>query len=183
MAVIRNFLKRDDDDSSNFDGTMLDLVITLLVLVLFGLCLAGALFFLRRRRVAAERSELPQHNEQRYSNHRRLNIVATPYGGKPESVYVYNEKQNLMQNSSSPPPSPIPEIRITFPDDEDVKSGRRNSGRVVVVRISETGSVGMEPCHDEKPPQYGPNDAERFQSLDLERMGGLKEKEDTKRWS
>lgn len=186
MASLRHIFARDSDssDSSSFDGTMLDLVIALLVLILLGLCLIGALIFLRRRRIATENAQLlPTHQtSHRHSHSRRLNITAAPYpGGKAESVYVYNEKQNLMENSSSPPASPIPEIRITFPDEED-KSGKRNSGRVVVVRISETGSVGMEPC-TEQPPSYGPGDAERFHSLDLDRMGGLKEKEDNKRWS
>jgi len=86
-----------------------------------------------------------------------------------------------MENSSSPPASPVPEIRITFPEEED-ESGKRKSGRVVVVRISEAGSVGLEPCQEELPP-YQSSDADRFQSLDLERMGGLKEKEDMKRWN
>ncbi|MGY6405660.1 hypothetical protein, partial [Vibrio parahaemolyticus] len=77
-------------------------------------------------------------------------------------------------------PSPVPEIRITFPEEED-ESGKRKSGRVVVVRISEAGSVGLEPYNDQLPP-YQTSDAERFQSLDIERMGGLKEKDDAKRW-
>jgi hypothetical protein len=34
---------------------------------------------------------------------------------KTDSVLVYDEKRSLMENSDSPPPSPVPEIRITFP--------------------------------------------------------------------
>lgn len=70
----------------------------------------------------------------------------------------------------------MPEIRITFPEEED-KSGKSKSGRVMIVRISETGGLGLEPYSDEVLPAYQQSDAERFQSLDLDRMGGLKEVE------
>lgn len=82
----------------------------------------------------------------------------------------------MMRESSSPPLSPdsVPEIRITFPDEQD-ESGRRKSGRVVVVRVGET-SVGLEPLQDEQLPAYE-KEAGRFHSIDIERIGGLKEKE------
>lgn len=70
----------------------------------------------------------------------------------------------------------MPEIRITFPEEED-DAGQNKSGRVVVVRISETGGLGLEPCSDEHLPAYQQSDAERFESLDLDRLGGLKELE------
>lgn len=70
----------------------------------------------------------------------------------------------------------MPEIRITFPEEEN-ESGKSKSGRVVVVRISETGGLGLEPYSDEHLPAYQQSDVERFQSLDLDRMGGLKEVE------
>ncbi|KAI5281012.1 hypothetical protein KEM52_004020, partial [Ascosphaera acerosa] len=52
------------------------------------------------------------------------------------------------KTADEPPPSAVPEIRITFPDDEDAH-GRRVAGRVVVVRIGESGGIGLEPL-DEK---------------------------------
>jgi len=77
------------------------------------------------------------------------------------------------------PGSPVPEIRITFPDETD-ESGRPKSGRVVVVRISETGGVGLEPLHDheEQLPAYEKEvkDGQKFQSIDMNSIGGLKEK-------
>lgn len=82
----------------------------------------------------------------------------------------------MVDQSPSSPTDSIPEIRITFPEEEDA-GGKRKSGRVVVVRISETGGVGLEPYSDEHLPPYQKSEAERFQSLDLERMGGLKEME------
>lgn len=156
---------------------MVDLLISLLVLVLLALALVGSLFVIRRKRQARKGSVLPVHNGQVPTHQRRLTITA----GKTDSVLVYDEKRALMENSSSPPSSPVPEIRITFPEEED-ESGKRKSGRVVVVRISDAGSVGLEPCHEELPP-YQTTDTGRFHSLDIERMGGLKEKEEMKQYS
>ncbi|GAM86076.1 hypothetical protein ANO11243_040860 [Dothideomycetidae sp. 11243] len=70
--------------------------------------------------------------------------------------------------------SPVPEIRITLPEEMD-HTGNRRSGRVVVVHVGES-TVGYEP-YDEKLPPYQHSESERFQSLDLDRIGGLKEKE------
>lgn len=89
---------------------------------------------------------------------------------------MYKEKETLISEPGSPPASPIPEIRITFPEEED-EAGKRKSGRVVVVRISETGGVGLEPYNDEHLPPYQRIESERFESLDLDRIGGLKELE------
>ena len=47
----------------------------------------------------------------------------------------------------------------------------------MVVRISESGGLGLEPYSDEHLPAYQRSETERFQSLDLDRMGGLKELE------
>lgn len=54
--------------------------------------------------------------------------------------------------------------------------GKRKSGRVVVVKVSELGGVGLEPLNEEKEglPAYSPE--EGWKELDLEGMGGLKEK-------
>ncbi|KAI4179014.1 MAG: hypothetical protein LQ346_007294 [Caloplaca aetnensis] len=90
------------------------------------------------------------------------------------SLVAMFEKDMLPSRTSSGPPSPVPEIRITFPEEEDA-AGKRKSGRVVVVRISDNGGVGLEPYHEDLLPPYGTGDAERFQSLELDRIGGLKE--------
>ncbi|CAI7653811.1 unnamed protein product [Penicillium glandicola] len=152
-----------DDSNGGLSNAMVDLLIALLVLVLLSLALVGGLLVLRRK----------LHNGES-PNRRRLTISTN----KTDSVLVYDEKRSLMENSDSPPPSPVPEIRITFPEEEDA-SGKRTSGRMVVVRISDAGSIGLEPCHEELPP-YQSTDTGRFQSLDIERMGGLKEKEERK---
>jgi len=171
---------------------MVNLLVALLVIVLTALVLIATLYILRRvRRERKERqfSQLPTYNEKRLPNNhnpRRLTITASPYSGgkRTESILVIQEKQNLIANSNSPPPSPIPEIHITFPDEVDENTGKSQSGRVVVVRVGERGSVGMEPVQTSSTttqehglPRYEERDSGRFQSLDLDRMGGLKEKE------
>ena len=168
-----------DSSSSNMSTTMIDLIIALMVLIFISLLLGGALYTvrkIRRSRVVA-RQQLPVHEPKGkpVSNHRRLTITATPYG-RNSSIYVYNEKSSILNNSASPPLSPdsVPEIRITFPDEQD-ESGRLKSGRVVVVRVGETG-VGLEPLKDEQLPAYEKESSERFHSIDMERIGGLKEK-------
>ncbi|KIM94897.1 hypothetical protein OIDMADRAFT_21210, partial [Oidiodendron maius Zn] len=117
------------------------------------------------------RQQLPVYHEKRSSHHRRLTISTTP--GRGSSIYVYDEKPSL--NNPTTPTSPVPEIRITFPDEQD-ESGRPKSGRVLIVRVGETG-VGLEPLHDdEQLPAYEKESKGRFQSIDIERIGGLKEK-------
>ena len=170
MNSIHVLVARDDSDEG-LNTTTLSLVVSIVVLILLGVALVAALLFLRKmrraRRDAAVAQQLPLY-EKRQSGHRRMTITASPYSKGGESVIVYQEKQDLMANSSSPPASPVPEIRITFPDEVD-EAGKPQSGRVVVVRVGEH-SVGLEPLNDQLPPY------DRFDSLDLDRIGGLKEK-------
>jgi hypothetical protein len=168
-----------DNSSTNMSSTMIDLLIALMVLIFISLVLIGVLCIVRkiRRSNTIKRQALPQYNKptKNTANHRRLTITATPYG-RGSSIFVYDEKSSMIQNPSSPPLSPdnVPEIRITFPDEQD-ESGRQKSGRVVVVRIGET-SVGLEPLKDEQLPAYEKEMDARFHSIDMERIGGLKEK-------
>lgn len=161
---------------SGLSTTHLALLVSLLMLVLLGLALVGALMFLRsmrRARKAAETAaQLPLYEKRQSS--RRLTITTAPYKGR-ESVVVYSEKQGLMGSSPNSPTSPVPEIRITFPDEVD-ESGQRQSGRVVVVRVGDH-SVGLEPVTEDLP-AYQRDASDRFDSLDLDRIGGLKEKDD-----
>jgi hypothetical protein len=69
---------------------------------------------------------------------------------------------------SPPLPSPVPEIRITFPDEMDRETGRRLEGKVCVVRVGE-GGIGLEPLPEsQQPPRYA---REGFESIELERKG------------
>lgn len=163
---------------STSTGHLLFVFFTLLLLA--SLC-SVALFILRRKRLAKKQSMLPTYH--RAASHHRSPSVSNFNTGKNESIFVYDEKMNLIHNSSSRPTTPIPEIHITFPDEEG-NAGSIKKGRVVIVHVTDSGSVGMGPVGQENLPPYQQEDADRFQSLDLERMGGLKEKESLdKRWS
>lgn len=83
-----------------------------------------------------------------------------------------------MDNSSPMPltPDSIPEIRITFPEEEDAH-GRRKSGRVVIVQVGEAGVGYVRPVPEENLPPYQQHDG--FSSVDLDKIGGLKEKDRT----
>lgn len=182
IARSRSLVNRSDDDSNSAEMslTMIDLLIVLMVLVFISLCLVGVLYGVRkvRRSRAIKRQQLPTHNRSHSHSRNRLTISTTPYGGRNSSIYVYDEKASMMSNPPSPALSPdmVPEIRITFPDEQD-EAGRRKSGRVVVVKIGEKGVVGMEPLKEEESlPAYEKETGDRFDSIDMDRIGGLKEK-------
>jgi len=180
MDSLNHFLlKRDSSDFSDGDSSnpasMGHLLFVFFILLLVASLCSIALFYLRRRRLAGEQTSLlPTYHQS--SHHRSPSISNFTPHNKNESIFVYDEKMNLIHNSSSPPSSAVPEIHITFPD-EDGKSGGAQKGRVVVVHVTDSGSVGMEPLNQENLPPYQKEEADRFQSLDLERIGGLKEKE------
>jgi hypothetical protein len=172
MPAFRKLVVRDDTTVENTTTTRL--IIALVALALSGLLLAGLLFVLRAvRRRKAPKDELTGFGGGKQDSYRRLTIDIQ----SQKSSYVEQEKRDLIENSSSPPPSPLPEIRITFPDELD-RNGRPRpqSGRVVVVRMGENNVYGLEPLNDPAPP-YQQANGQRMQSLDLNRMGGLKEKE------
>ncbi|OAX83096.1 hypothetical protein ACJ72_02552 [Emergomyces africanus] len=153
MDALRTLTARGDDNKDNDNGglnrTTINLLISLLALILLSLALVGSYLVIRRKRQARQRqekeSDLPMYHKndptrrQRGGGSRRLTISAS----NRDSVYVIDEKGGS-NSSLSPPHSPVPEIRITFPEEEDA-SGKRTSGRVLVVRISEKGGIGLEP--------------------------------------
>ncbi len=165
------------------DGTpdgVINAMIALLSLVFVGLLLVAILVLLKRLRKQQQvRNEvLPQYRDVRRSaNHRGLTIQTTSNGRR--SVLVFGKDgQPMLANPESPPHSPdnVPEIHITFPDEHDA-DGRRKSGRVVVVRVGDA-TVGMEPLHEEEQLPAYEKDSKSFYSLDLDSIGGLKEKAD-----
>lgn len=127
-------------------------------------------------------------NQDKDNKRSTVTISATNGRLQKESTYYLNEKHQSVR-SDSPPPSDVPEIRITFPEEQD-DQGKTVGGRVVVVRIGESGGIGLEPLDEKKEIEmqghgYQEKDIEkdglpayehtRFESLDLDRMGGLKE--------
>lgn len=186
-SVGRNLISiRDDGDDTGNTNVISLLIIVLSVLVVLGLLLVGVLVVLKRvRRNQRQRSEsgLPQYNDvvqdnsnKHTSTHPQRLTIETRNGRS--SVLVMKDGQPMLANPSSPPHSPdnVPEIHITFPEEED-ESGRRKSGRVLVVRVGDNATVGMEPLDEEQLPAYEKEGAHQFYSIDMDDIGGLKEKD------
>lgn len=181
-------------------------MITLLVLLLISLASVAALYFLRRRRArqtAAQKNAgiLPFHansekplastykpSSSRRSRHRRLgNITISSHlpsrnnrrKSEPQQSFVDAEKREFLASTSSEPTSPLPQIHITFPEEVDATTGQptQGSGKVVRVFVDDKGSVGMAPVSKAEIEGLSTEKDEHFVSLDLDRMGGLKETE------
>ncbi|RKF58211.1 hypothetical protein OnM2_069019 [Erysiphe neolycopersici] len=176
MAKIptRNAVLLQARNEQHNSSTMINLLTTLLVLIFISLLLTVVLLIARtiRRRRALGRHHLASPEMNKNRNHQHLS-VNTPFR-RCSSYSIYEEKKSPLNSSSSLTPEVVPEIRITFPDEQD-EAGRRMSGRVVVVRVGEAG-IGLEPLRDEEQlPAYEENGG-RFQSIDIDQIGGLKEK-------
>ena len=172
MAVIPNLVARSgtSNDTVTLTPTMMKLLVALVVLFAVGLVCVGLLLILRsyRKKKFSSSQQFPKRSTSKIS-HRRHGATIAPLNIRA------NEKEMLVDERDEPmtPESPVPEIRITFPDEDE--SGEKRKSQVMVVKLSEKGAVGLEPFHDEHLPSYRKTD-ERLESLDLERIGGLKEK-------
>lgn len=187
MPAIQNLVARGnilfarDDPTGENSGLLVNLLITFMALLFFSLILVAALIVIRRMRkqqAMVTQSTLPQYNDiKRTGNHRRLTIQT---GNGHQSVLVFGKDgEPMLANPNSPPHSPdnVPQIHITFPDEQD-EYGRRKSGRVVVVRVGDT-TVGLEPVQEEQLPAYEKENSSQFYSIDIDQLGGLKEKDRT----
>ena len=177
MANIISLVRRDGAPQLNH--TMVTLLTILLVLAIVVVLLSAVLLYFRHRKRAMKAKQSPTYAEKRistsstHSHHRRVTVRPS------QSIHIYHEKELQVDDSSEPStPSSLPEIRITFPDDVDA-SGKRQSGRVVVVHVGDNG-VGLEPV--ETLPSYQQHEGDRFHSIDLERIGGLDEKRSPLGW-
>ncbi|KAL6870022.1 hypothetical protein ACO1O0_001357 [Amphichorda felina] len=187
-ALARRIMSRgtfDDDFSDSEDGSekMINILLLTLGLVFVVLVLLSALFLFRRyRRQQRMRNEvLPTYNQSKHHvsgpNPHGLTIE-TSHNGRSSTIYIGRDGQPMLANPNSPPHSPdnVPEIHITFPDEQD-DEGRHRSGRVLVVRVGDNASVGLEPMQEEQLPAYEKEAKNGFYSLDMDQIGGLKEKD------
>jgi len=156
------------------NSLMVALLIVLLVLLISVTTLAAGLIILRQRRRTRQAARISSWTEKRtstssvQSRHRRTKAMPS------QSIQILNEKQWFEDWPERPmSPGELPEIRITFPEEVD-SAGKRQSGRVVVVHVGNTG-VGLEGC-DEDIPSYQQFGGARFESIDLEKVGGLQER-------
>ncbi|KAK4123183.1 hypothetical protein N657DRAFT_450145 [Parathielavia appendiculata] len=178
MDSFSRLISRGAEQTSD-NSNVINLLIALLVVVFVGLIAFALLVLLRRMRRQKQMMEtLPQYQDvKRTGNHRRLTIQTGNGHGRSSVIVLNGNGQPMLANPHSPPHSPdnVPEIHITFPDEQD-EQGRPKSGRVVVVRVGET-TVGLEPLHDEQLPAYEKESKTQFYALDIDKIGGLKEKE------
>jgi hypothetical protein len=171
------------DDSDNGSDTVINALLAVLGIAFFILILVSILLVLRRvrrkRQQQGQEPVLPSYNDVKngHPNHRGLTIETT-HNGRSSVLFIGRDGQPMLRTPSSPPHSPdnVPEIHITFPDEQD-EQGRRKSGRVVVVRVGENATVGLEPMHDEELPAYEKEAKGQFYSVDMDQIGGLKEKD------
>ena len=184
MAPITHTFHRRDFSNK----TTIGLLTTFLVLIIVSIACVGALWFLRRTRRARQAAGLIPFEDDndklstpKKRGHRRasgISIASTMSFSsekrKSGSKFVDEEKQEFLRNTTPPPSGGLPQIRITFPEETD-EDGKKQSGRVVVLHVDDKGGVGMEPLPEGE--QLPPYEQDRFVSLDLERIGGLKEKE------
>lgn len=172
---ISTLLRRDDDNDGSMNPMTIDLLLALVAISFFALLTVGVLYTIRKYKAykSEQRNTLPSHNGK---NLHGLNIDAPPYS-RGSTIYYYDEKAGGPSSGASTPCSPVPEIRITFPDDIDAE-GRQTGGQVVIVRVGEKGGVGLEPVRDEEQlPKYE-RDGKKWDELDMDLMGGLKEKKE-----
>lgn len=172
---------QDDDKPDSETDNVLNYMIIVLGLLFVALLLGSVLLLLRRHRQRQQMLQdegLPSYNEVKGNrNHNNLTIE-TSQNGRSSILVINRDGQPMLANPNSPPASPdnVPEIRITFPDEQDEK-GEHRSGRVVVVRVGDGGVVGLEPVRDEQLPAYEKENKSEFYSIDMDQIGGLKEKE------
>ncbi|KAK5989994.1 hypothetical protein PT974_08257 [Cladobotryum mycophilum] len=182
--VFRKLVARDDqdDDSDNGSDHVINILLIILGIAFLALMIVSVVLIVRRtrmRRVQVEQPILPIYTEVKHGhpNHRGLKIETT-HNGRSSVVVISHDAQPMLRSPHSPPDSPdnVPEIHITFPDEHD-EQGRRKSGRVVVVRVGDNATVGLEPMQEEQLPAYEKEAKGHFYSIDFDDIGGLKEKD------
>ena len=147
-------------------------------MLLLAFSLSTLLVIRHRRRVQRERVARLSLCERRDSlqsnkNH-RLTVTVSPLSTSETDNSCYEKRLSASSPASSPSHSPVPEIRITFPEEYD-DMGKRKSGRVLLVSVGEH-TVGMEPMQ-ENLLSFEKSGSDRFDSLDFDRNSDLKEKD------
>ena len=177
MAVISHLIaRRDNSYSAPGTSTMLNLLIALVVLCAVGCICVGILFIIRSRRRSQESASSKALDDEYGLRRSKPKPGHCRLATRTSILSLYSsESESIQEKQPQSSQSPVPEIRITLPEEDD-NGNKRASGRVVIAKINDQGSVGLEPYNDNYLPPFQ-HSAERLESLDLERMGGLKEKE------
>lgn len=170
-------------DSDGLDGSdnMINLLLLVLGLVFVALVVISGLFLFRRYRMQQRlrnKEELPTYDDcEKQRGPPKGLTIETKHNGRSSTIYISRDGAPMLSNPNSPPHSPdnVPEIHITFPDEQDAE-GKQTSGRVLVVRVGDNATVGLEPMQEEQLPAYEKEAKGDFYSVDMDHIGGLKEK-------
>lgn len=184
-AVLSNLARRMGDlseDSGDDKDGMIDVLLLVLGIVFLALVCVSSFFFLRRYRLnqAMRGESLPTYNDIQHGRNPHGLTIETTHNGRSSTIIFNRDGKPMLANPSSPPHSPdnVPAIHITFPDEQD-DQGRAKSGRVLVVRVGDNASVGLEPMEDdEQLPAYEKEVKGQFYSVDMDKIGGLKDEKD-----
>lgn len=188
-ATIAGLSRSLDARDSSDDGseTVINVLLVVLGIAFLALILISVLLLFRRHRRLRSLTQMQpekgnglpasQDASKACPKGRGLTIETKHNDGRSSVFFIGRDGQPMLQNPNSPPHSPdnVPEIRITFPEEQD-EQGRPRSGRVVVVRVGDNSALGLEPLDEEQLPAYE-KDAKEFQSIDMDFIGGLKEKD------
>lgn len=170
----------DKDDGSD---NMINLLIIILGILFILLILTSMFFLFRRQRRQRQQkqqqhSALPSYDDAAKRSNPHGLTIETTLNGRSSVVVFGKDGQPMLQNPNSPPHSPdnVPQIHITFPDETDEK-GHHKDGRVLVVRVGDNATIGLEPVQEEQLPAYEKDAKTQFYSIDMDQIGGLKEKD------
>lgn len=200
MAIPQMLVRRDDTTVS-LSPTVVNLLIALLSLSIVAVVAAIALISVRHFRARKMmQCTLPSHHHagmssmgptlspptaQRSKRGHRRTVSITTAPMRHDLVLskgsLDSEKDAFLHSpTTAPPRAGVPEIHITFPDEDRDSNEKRHSGRVVVVRISDNGGIGLAPYLEENNVKVadGLPEYSEFMSLDLEKLGGLREKKE-----
>ena len=150
-------------------GCMFVILVTVALSVIF----AGRRRRSMRQTQAAKLSSCDRRDSIHSTKDSQLTFTITPLDTSNSKDSVYEKRRPISSSSSSSSHSPVPEIRITFPEEYD-DMGQRRSGQVLLVRVGEHTEC-MEPMQ-ERLPSYQKSDFDRFDSLDFDRDSDFNEK-------
>jgi hypothetical protein len=142
--------------------------LTVLLIVLIALLVTSLFLFLATKYV---QRVLNQKAAERYRGKGALLPIANVQSRRRTTLLHYTFPDSFRRSTPrSPTGLTIPEIRITFPEEDvpPINPGQRGQriSRVVVVQVGESGAAYVTP-----PPAY-----EGFEDVDVSTAGGLKEK-------
>ncbi|CAH0016504.1 hypothetical protein V2G26_013602 [Clonostachys chloroleuca] len=183
--LARAIMTRDSESEPDHKTTILLIVLGLCALFL-GSVTAFITYRRRQRNLHRMREDaLNDYQEAKlgmYESTTNLNglTIETKHNGRASTILIRRDSNPMLANPNSPPNSPdnVPEIHITVPDEVDEK-GQLRGPRVLVVRVGENATVGLEPMTEEQLPPYQKDDKNGFYSVDMDQIGGLKEKDRT----